>query len=140
MLFIFTSSWVLAKRYRYPVTILRPLDIVNTTTFKVTEMGLSEFYDSIELVKIDEFIDNQREEDLHLDFKRLNEPRMDRADRKNLAIALSGFANADGGELLVGVEDDGQVTGVPHIRNQLDTILNAPKTHIHACTPHLSVK
>lgn len=67
-------------------------------------MDLVELYDSIDLNKIDEFMDSQREEDLHLDFKRLNEPRMDRDDRKNLAIALSGFANSDGGIIIWGID------------------------------------
>lgn len=67
-------------------------------------LDLVRLYDSIDLNKLDEFIDNQREEDLHLDFKRLNEPRMDRDDRKNFATALSGFANADGGIIIWGID------------------------------------
>jgi len=67
-------------------------------------MDLNEFYNSIDLNKIDDFIDSKREEDLHLDFKRLNEPKMDRGDRKNLAKALSGFANSDGGIIIWGVD------------------------------------
>jgi len=34
---------------------------------------------------------------------------------KDVAEALVAFANADGGELIIGVEDDGSVTGVPMI-------------------------
>lgn len=48
---------------------------------------------------------------------------------------LVAFANADGGELLVGVEDDGTVTGVPHEREALDVLLKAPQTHVHSTTP-----
>lgn len=62
-----------------------------------------------------------------------------RRDAKDIATdvgeALVGFANADGGELLVGVEDDHSITGVPHIRQLLDTILHAPSTHVHKDTP-----
>jgi ATP-dependent DNA helicase RecG len=33
---------------------------------------------------------------------------------KNIAEVLVAFANADGGELYVGVEDDCSVSGIPH--------------------------
>lgn len=33
---------------------------------------------------------------------------------KYIGEALVAFANADGGELLIGVEDDGTITGIPH--------------------------
>lgn len=32
----------------------------------------------------------------------------------DIVETLSAMANADGGELVVGIEDDGTVTGVPH--------------------------
>ncbi|MFC2013850.1 helix-turn-helix domain-containing protein [Chloroflexota bacterium] len=67
-------------------------------------MDLNEFYDSIDLNKINEFTESQREEDLHLDFKRLNDSKMDRDDRKNFAKALSGFANSDGGIIVWGID------------------------------------
>ena len=54
---------------------------------------------------------------------------------KDIGETLVAFANADGGELLVGVEDDGHVTGVPHIREHLVTIQKAVITHIHPDTP-----
>ena len=54
---------------------------------------------------------------------------------KDVAETLVAFANADGGELLVGVEDNGDITGVPHLRDLLDTILRAPVTHVHQDTP-----
>ena len=45
------------------------------------------------------------------------------------------FANADGGELYVGVEDDGTITGTPHGDAQMRTILEAPRTHVCPRTP-----
>src|SRR5690349_11694720 len=51
----------------------------------------------------------------------------------DVARTLVGFANADGGELLIGVEDDGSVTGVPHA--EVAGLLAAPTTHVHADTP-----
>jgi len=46
--------------------------------------------------------------------------------------ALVAFANADGGELLVGVEDDGTVTGIPHKEGLIEAMFAAPKSHIHS--------
>ena len=34
-------------------------------------------------------------------------------DAKSLAVHLIAFANADGGTLAIGVEDDGKITGMP---------------------------
>jgi len=39
---------------------------------------------------------------------------------------LSAMANADGGELVLGMEDDGTVTGVPHPERTVKGFLNAP--------------
>lgn len=33
-------------------------------------------------------------------------------DAKSLAVHLIAFANADGGTLAIGVEDDGKITGI----------------------------
>ncbi len=43
---------------------------------------------------------------------------------------LVGFANADGGDLLIGVEDDSSITGVPHSVADIRTILEATSSHI----------
>lgn len=45
--------------------------------------------------------------------------------------ALVAFANADGGELLIGVEDDGSVTGIPHKESEIENMLCAPKTYVY---------
>jgi ATP-dependent DNA helicase RecG len=45
---------------------------------------------------------------------------------------LVGFANADGGDLLIGVEDDGALTGVPYDETAIQTILDAVRTHVYA--------
>lgn len=44
-----------------------------------------------------------------------------------IAEALMAFANADGGELLIGVEDDGTITGIPHVESDIQFMLNACK-------------
>lgn len=54
---------------------------------------------------------------------------------KDISETLVAFANADGGELLVGVEDDGSITGVPHSAEKIDKLLSAPKTGVHTDTP-----
>ncbi len=58
---------------------------------------------------IDEFILNQQSEELFLDFKQAvstgkNFTTLHRDDRKNLAKAISGFGNSEGGVVLWGVE------------------------------------
>ncbi len=45
--------------------------------------------------------------------------------------ALVAFANADGGELLLGVEDNGTITGVPHNASEIANMLSACQTHVH---------
>jgi ATP-dependent DNA helicase RecG len=50
-------------------------------------------------------------------------------------VALVAFANADGGELFVGVEDEGTITGIPHKNELILGMVNAPKTHAHGNTP-----
>jgi ATP-dependent DNA helicase RecG len=51
---------------------------------------------------------------------------------RDIAEALVAFANADGGELLVGVEDDGTISGVQHNEQEIERMLAAPKTHLHS--------
>lgn len=47
--------------------------------------------------------------------------------RRYIAEALMAFANADGGELLIGVEDDGEITGIPHQEAEIQSMLKASK-------------
>ncbi len=62
-------------------------------------------------------------------------PRSPKAIKKDIGEALVAFANADGGELLIGVEDDGKITGVPHGETEIKDLLNSYKTQIHPQTP-----
>ncbi|MEY2505995.1 MAG: ATP-dependent helicase RecG [Verrucomicrobiota bacterium] len=57
--------------------------------------------------------------------------RSPKAISADIAEALVAFANADGGELLIGVEDSGEITGVPHQKQIIDQLLAAPTTHVH---------
>ncbi|WP_343748238.1 ATP-binding protein [Fluviicola sp.] len=53
----------------------------------------------------------------------------------DIAKTLVAFANADGGELFVGIEDNHEVTGLPHKSNQIEEILKSPKDCILKDTP-----
>lgn len=51
---------------------------------------------------------------------------------REIGEQLVGFANSDGGDLLIGVEDDGNITGVPHDEEVVQGLLRAPQTHVFA--------
>ena len=53
----------------------------------------------------------------------------------NVAKELVAFANADGGELFIGIEDNNDVTGLPHSEEKLKAILDAPNNYILKDTP-----
>ncbi len=61
---------------------------------------------------LQDLIAQRQEENLHLDFKRA-QSLFSSNDRRNLAVALSGFANADGGVIVWGVGTT-RVQGVEH--------------------------
>ncbi|MDX2285956.1 MAG: ATP-binding protein [Bacteroidia bacterium] len=58
-------------------------------------------------------------------------PRPAKKICEDIAEALVAFANTDGGEILIGVEDDMTVTGVPHTGKDLAMMLDAPHTHVY---------
>lgn len=62
-------------------------------------------------------------------------PRVPKDIKRDIGEALVAFANADGGEFLLGVEDDGTVTGVPHSEKDILQFLDAAATHVHHDTP-----
>ncbi|WP_413173555.1 ATP-binding protein [Anabaena azotica] len=57
----------------------------------------------------------------------------------DIAKTLVAFANADGGELFVGIEDNNTVTGLPFTEEKINTIFNAPENYVLRDTP-LSIK
>ncbi len=59
-------------------------------------------------------------------------PRLTKKICEDIGEALVSFANADGGEILIGVEDDGTVTGIPHSEDEIKQMLNAVKTHVYS--------
>jgi ATP-dependent DNA helicase RecG len=57
-------------------------------------------------------------------------PRLAKKICEDIAEALVAFANTDGGELIIGVEDDGTVTGIPHPEGDIQMMLSAITTHV----------
>lgn len=59
----------------------------------------------------------------------------------NIAQTLVAFANADGGELLIGVEDSGEITGLPGFSATDIALLEAaPTSRVHVDTPLPTVR
>lgn len=59
-------------------------------------------------------------------------PRPTKKICMDIAEALVAFSNADGGELLIGVEDDGVISGIPHNETEINRMLAATRTHVYA--------
>ena len=57
-------------------------------------------------------------------------PRLSKKICEDIAEALVAFANTDGGEIMVGVEDNGTITGIAHTDEDIEVMLSAPKSHI----------
>ena len=57
-------------------------------------------------------------------------------DPKNLAMTIVAFANADGGDIVLGVEDDGRVVGVDNNPRHLNELLRAPLDY---CVPSINI-
>ena len=53
----------------------------------------------------------------------------------SVAKELVAFANADGGELFIGIEDNNEVTGIPYSDDKLRQILEASSNYILKDTP-----
>lgn len=67
-------------------------------------MDIKDFFNKINLKQIKEFVENQTEEDLFLEFKTVNHPASNEFDKKNFSKCLSGFANSNGGIIVWGVK------------------------------------
>lgn len=95
----------------------------NTSRWGV-RMTLAEEYQAISVETLRLYLEERQDEHLHLDFKLVDDPQFSkRPDRRNFAIAASGFANADGGILVWGVDArrDGEgvdrVVALPGVRD-----------------------
>ena len=59
-----------------------------------------------------------------------------RKDAKGLSNHIVAFANADGGTLVIGIEDNGDITGIDAYTNNINDILRVPFDY---CTPSVRV-
>lgn len=76
-------------------------------------MSLLALFDSIGEVELSGYVTLHQEEHLHLDFKTIKSASLASSDdRKNLAAAISGFANSAGGLVIWGVEARKNLDGV----------------------------
>jgi Putative DNA-binding domain len=75
-------------------------------------MTLEEYFRTLDLGDIDDFVSEGRQEDLHLDFKLVKDPGLDKDDRRTFAKAVSGFANSDGGLIVWGIDARKNAEGV----------------------------
>ncbi len=84
-------------------------------------MTTSETFQALTVEMLKHYLELHQEENLHLDFKLLEGgPDLgNRTDRKTLAIALSGFANASGGLIIWGVNARKNADG-------LDSVIDLP--------------
>lgn len=57
-------------------------------------------------------------------------------DAKALAIHIIAFANADGGDLAIGIEDNGDITGIDGHESHINKLLRAPFDY---CIPSVNV-
>jgi len=67
-------------------------------------MTIKDIFDNLNLECIQEYIDKRQEENLHLEFKTVNNSELSHQDdKKNFSKALSGFANSSGGIIVWGI-------------------------------------
>ena len=59
-----------------------------------------------------------------------------RIDPKGLAVVLVAMANADGGRVAIGIEDDGTVTGIDRYIGNVNDLLRVP---MDLCVPRVNV-
>jgi len=79
----------------------------------MVESGLEARFQELSRADLDQYLAELQEENLHLDFKTLAGPGLKASDdRQNLAKALSGFANSDGGVIVWGVDARKNTDGV----------------------------
>ena len=60
-----------------------------------------------------------------------------RIDAKSLAVIVVAFANADGGDVVIGIEDDGRITGINSNEDHLNELLRVP---FDFCVPSVPVE
>ncbi len=76
-------------------------------------MNLLDQFDSLSLEILEDYVNSEQEENLHLDFKLINKADLThKDDKRNLAKALSGYANSDGGLIIWGIDSRKNAEGI----------------------------
>ena len=75
-------------------------------------MSGESIYTQLDLSKIQSYVANGQEENLHLDFKLSPNSELDRDGRRTFAKALSGYSNSDGGVIVWGVDARPNADGI----------------------------
>lgn len=58
--------------------------------------------------------------------KQLFDRKSAKIDVKAIVVPMIAFANADGGLLVIGIEDNGEITGIDDFIKNVNEILRAP--------------
>ena len=85
-------------------------------------IALNHFYDSLATESdLQALVAERREEDLHLEFKQKVDSRngnLDLIDKENFSVAMSAFANADGGILIFGIKTVKSADGIDRAKSR----------------------
>lgn len=69
--------------------------------------------------------------------KQLYDRKSAKIEAKAIAVSMIAFANADGGLLVVGIEDNGEITGIDDFTKNINEILRAP---LDFCQPSIMIE
>lgn len=69
--------------------------------------------------------------------KQILERKSARVAPKDFSVPLVAMANADGGYLVVGIEDDGTITGIDNYEKNVNELLRVPFDY---CVPSVQVE
>jgi hypothetical protein len=90
-------------------------------------MDIGDTFGLLDESRIEQYVTEAQEEHLLLDFKTVSKTDLsDPADRRNLAIALSGFANASGGIIVWGIDARKRSPDQPDVACGVKEIDNLP--------------
>ena len=86
-------------------------------------MNLKDYFESIDLREIEDFVENKVSESLFKEFKTANFPQVLEFDKKNFSKCLSGFSNSSGGIIVWGISAKEQ-KDKPDVADELKPISN----------------
>lgn len=93
-------------------------------------MNIKDYFESICLDDIKDFVEKQTTEDLYLEFKTANYPTETKFDNRNFSKCLSGFSNSLGGILIWGIGASKNKDGID-AANALKPIIGLIKFENH---------